>query len=62
MSSQTVGKFLMNFSPKDRYIARGSETQFYATSVNFQHDDFDVLANENSLSQFSAKHQHASSL
>jgi len=59
MSSQAVGKFLMNLSPKDRHIPGSSESQFYAISVNSQHDDFDVLANKDLLAHFSAKNQHA---
>jgi hypothetical protein len=62
MSSQTVGQFPMDFGPKDRHVTRCSEAQLYPISVNFQHDYFDVLANEDSLTRFSAKNQHVPSL
>ena len=52
MSSQTVGQFLMDFGSDDRHVAGSREAQFYAISVNSQHDDFDVLTDQNLLPAF----------
>jgi hypothetical protein len=54
-TGKTVGQFLMDLGSTDRHISRGSEAQLDPISVNLQHDNLNVLANEDSFARLSAE-------
>jgi len=49
----------IKFTPLDRQVVGSVEAEFHPTSLNFQHDDLDVVAHINSLSRFATENQHA---
>ena len=48
----------MNLGPTNWDIPRSREAQLHAIPFDLQHNDLDVLANEDSLAGFAAKNQH----
>jgi hypothetical protein len=48
----------MQFAPLDRQAAGSVEAEFHPISLNFQHDDFDVIAHIHSFTGFATENQH----
>ena len=54
--------FLVNFAPMDRHLGGRHQTKLDAIAANFQHDDFDVLANPDGLVRLASKYEHGENL